>query len=147
MVPMKAVVLYKSLTGTTRKAAELIAGNLQQEGWGITAVSPWSHPEMAAIQEADVVIIGSWVDGLFAFGQKPFGIGAIRNLPAINGKLAATYCTFAVNPGRTLDKLGTAVGGLGAEVVGGLALQRFKLAAHSEEFAARLVANVPLPLR
>ena len=32
---------------------------------------------------------------------------------------------------------------LGAAVIGGLALHRGKLEAHSEEFAARLVANAP----
>ncbi len=143
MVAMKAVVLHKSLTGNTRRAAELIAANLQQEGWGITAVCPVARPEMAAIQDADIVILGTWVDGLFAVAQKPFGVGAIRNLPAINGKLAATFCTFAVNPGRTLDKLDTVVSGLGANVIGGLALHRNRLRAHSEEFASRLIDNVP----
>jgi hypothetical protein len=32
------------------------------------------------------------------------------------------------------------VAGLGADVIGGLALHRSKLAAHTEEFAARLVS-------
>ena len=90
-----------------------------------------------------MVIIGTWVHGLFVVGQAPWGIGAINHLPALRGKLAATYCTFALNPGTTLDKLDSAVSGLGAEVIGGLALHRSKLHAHAEEFAARLVANVP----
>ena len=64
-------------------------------------------------------------------------------MPARSGKVASAYCAFAVNPGKTLDKLDKAVGMVGADVVGGLALHRMKLAAHAEEFAARLVANVP----
>lgn len=140
---MKAAILYESLTGNTRTAAELIAGNLQQEGWGITGVSPVRRPEMASIQDADVVVIGTWVHGLFVVGQQPWGIGGIGHLPALRGKLVATYCTFALNPGSSLDRLERAVTGLGAEVIGGLALHRGKLAAHTEEFAARLVANVP----
>ena len=143
MVPMKAAILFESLTGNTRKAAELIATNLQQEGWGITGVCPVRRPEMAAIQDADMVIVGTWVHGLFVVGQQPWGLGAIGHLPAIKGKLAATYCTFALNPGTTLDRLDTAVSGLGATVIGGLALNRMKLYDHAEEFAARLVANVP----
>jgi len=143
MVPMKAAILFESLTGNTRKAAELIATNLQQEGWGITGVCPVRRPEMAAIQDADMVIVGTWVHGLFVVGQQPWGLGAIGHLPAIKGKLAATYCTFALNPGTTLDRLDTAVSGLGATVIGGLALNRSKLRDHTEEFAARLVANVP----
>ena len=140
---MKAAILFESLTGVTRKAGELIAANLQQEGWGITNVAPMKQLEMSAIQSADMVIIGTWVHGLFVVGQAPWGIGAINHLPALRGKLAATYCTFALNPGTTLDKLDSAVSGLGAEVIGGLALHRSKLHAHAEEFAARLVANVP----
>ncbi len=141
---MKAAVLFQSLTGNTRKAGELIAANLQQEGWGITTVSPMKELQLAAIQEADVVIVGTWVHGLFVVGQAPFGIGAINHLPAMRGKFAATFCTFALNPGTTLDKLDTAVSYLGADVIGGLALHRSKLDEHAEEFAARLVANIPV---
>lgn len=141
---MKAAILFQSLTGNTRKAGELIAANLQQEGWGITTVTPMKDLEMAAIQNADVVIVGTWVHGLFVVGQAPWGIGAINHLPALRGKLAATYCTFALNPGSTLDKLDTAVSRLGAEVIGGLALHRSKLDEHAETFADRLVANIPV---
>ena len=144
MVLMKAAILFQSLTGNTRRAGELIAANLQQEGWGITAVSPMKQLEMAAIQDADLVIVGTWVHGLFVVGQAPWGLGVIGHLPALRGKLAATYCTFALNPGTTLDKLDAAVSGLGAEVIGGLALHRSKLSEHAEEFAARLIANVPV---
>ena len=144
MVAMKAAILFLSLTGNTRKAGELIAANLQQEGWGITAVSSMKELELSAIQQADVVVVGTWVHGLFVVGQAPWGLGAISHMPALRGKLAATYCTFAINPGKTLDKLDRAVSGVGAEVIGGLALHRSKLAEHTEEFAARLVANVPV---
>ncbi|CAN5539113.1 hypothetical protein BH10ACT2_BH10ACT2_14930 [soil metagenome] len=140
---MKAAILFESLTGHTRTASELIATNLQQAGWGITGVSPVRKPEMASIQDADMVIIGTWVHGLFVVGQAPWGLGAIAALPALQGKLAATFCTFALNPAKTLDKLDGAVARLGADVIGGLALHRSKLAEHSEVFAARLVANVP----
>jgi hypothetical protein len=140
---MKAAILYTSLTGNTRRAGELIAANLQQEGWGITTVSPLNHLEMAGIQEADMVIVGTWVHGLFVVGQAPWNLGAIAHLPALRGKLAATFCTFALNPGKSLDKLDTAVSHLGAEVIGGLALHRSKLDEHTEEFAARLLANTP----
>lgn len=140
---MKAAILVESLTGHTWKAGELIASGLQQEGWQVTGLSPVKQPDFASIQDADIVLVGTWVDGLFVVGQKPFAAALISQLPAIRGKQAAVFCTFALNPGRTLDKLTGIVGGLGAEVVGGLALHRRKLEAHSEEFVTRLVANVP----
>lgn len=135
---MKAALLVESLTGHTWKAAEAIAGNLVQEGWSISGLQPLRQPDHRAIQDADVVLIGTWVHGAFIFGQAPWNIGAIRSLPAMAGKRAATFCTFAINPGRTLDVMDRTVSRLGADVVGGLALHRAKIEAHAEEFASRL---------
>ena len=137
---MKAVLLVESLTGNTWQAAELVADDLRQEGWMITGLSPVRRPDHAAIQAADVVLIGTWVHGLFVVGQTPWALAAISNLPAMRGKRAAVFCTFALNPGNSLDKLTGAVEATGAQVIGGLALHRSKLEAHSEELAARLVA-------
>jgi flavodoxin len=139
---MKAAILVESLTGNTWKAAELIGADLQQEGWTITGLSRVRRPDHASIQQADVVLVGTWVHGLFVVGQAPWGVGAITQLPAMRGKKAAVFLTFALEPGKSLAKLSDAVSTLGAEVIGGLALNRAKLAEHSEEFAARLVGAV-----
>jgi flavodoxin len=139
---MKAALLVESLTGNTWRAAELIAGQLQQEGWSITGLSKVRQPDHAAIQAADVVLVGTWVHGLFIVGQAPWAAAAISNLPTMRGKRVAAFCTFALNPGRSLEKLTAAVGATGADVIGGLAMSRSKLEAHTEEFAARLVGAV-----
>ena len=55
----------------------------------------------------------------------------------MRGKRAAVFCTFALNPGKSLDKLTGAVQATGAGVIGGLALHPSKLEAHTEEFVAR----------
>jgi hypothetical protein len=73
------------------------------------------------------------------FGQAPWAISNIANLPAMRGKRAAGFCTFALDPGQALDKLDRALGDTGAYVIGGLALHRRKLDEHSEIFAERLV--------
>ena len=139
---MKAAILVESLTGNTWKAGELIAVNLQQEGWSITGMSPVKSPDHRSIQEADTVIVGTWVHGLFVVGQAPWAVDRLRALPAMTGKKAVAYCTFALNPGKSLDVMTNALLSRGAEVVGGLALHRGKLAEHSEEFAIRLVDNI-----
>jgi hypothetical protein len=90
------------------------------------------------LQASDVVLIGTWVHGAFVFAQAPWGDAAIRNLPSLAGKKVANFCTFALNPGRTLDIMASSAGILGADVIGGLALHRSKLAQHTEELAARL---------
>jgi flavodoxin len=139
---MKAAILIESLTGNTWKAGELIAANLQQEGWQISGFAPMGSPDHAAIQAADVVVVGTWVHGLFVVAQAPWGVDRIRALPKMSGKKVAAFCTYALNPGKSLDVVTRELGSTGAEVVGGLTLQRGRLAAHSEEFAARLADAV-----
>ena len=102
---MKAALLVESLTGNTWKAAELIADDLGQEGWTITGLDKLRNAGLAAIQEADIVLVGTWVHGFFVVGQAPFGVSTISNLPTMRGKRAAVFCTFALNPGNSLDKL------------------------------------------
>lgn len=136
---MKAAILIESLTGNTWKAGEMIAANLQQEGWSITGLSSVKEPHHGSIQDADTVIVGTWVHGLFVVGQAPWGIDRLRALPAMSGKKAVAFCTYALNPGSSLDVMTKELQWRGAEVVGGLALHRGKLAEHAEEFAFRLV--------
>ena len=135
---MKAALIVESLTGRTWRAAELVADGLQQEGWSITGLSKVSAPDHASIQSADLVLVGTWVHGLFVVGQAPWGAARISNLPAMRGKQAAAFCTFALDPGKSLDKLSAAVGATGADVIGAMALRRDRLEAHSEELVSRL---------
>ena len=144
---MKAALLIESMTGHTWNAGERIANDLTQEGWEIVGYDSIRRPDHRAIQSADIVIIGTWVDGLFLVGQKPFGAAAIGKLPAMAGKQAAVFCTFAVNPRKTLDKMTGIVSALGADVIGGLALHRAKIDEHAETFATRLVGAVDLGAR
>lgn len=139
---MKAAILVESLTGNTWKAGEYIAANLQQEGWSITGLSPVKSPDHASIQDADTVIVGTWVHGLFVVGQAPWAVDRLRTLPTMAGKNAVAFCTFALNPGKSLDVMTRALESRGAHVVGGLALHRGRLEAHSEEFAARLTDSL-----
>lgn len=140
---MKAAILVESLTGNTWKAGEKIAALLQQEQWQITGMNRVREPDHAALQDADFVLVGTWTHGLFVVGQAPWGLGAIGKIPMIRGKKAAVFCTFALNPAKTLDKLTAAVIGRGADVLGGIALNRAKLDQHSEVFVERLLANLP----
>jgi flavodoxin len=131
---MKAALLVESLTGNTWKAAELIGDKLQQEGWGITGMSKVGQP--------DIVLVGTWTHGLFVVGQAPFALGNIANLPTMRGKQAACFLTFALNAGRSIDKLSTAVGQTGADVIGGLEIKRNYLDQHTDLFVERLLGVV-----
>ncbi|MEM8619721.1 MAG: hypothetical protein AAGF73_08365 [Actinomycetota bacterium] len=136
---MKAAFLVESLTGNTWTAAEHVADLLAQQRWSITGLSKVKQPDYQSIQDADLVLVGTWVHGAFIFGQAPWALSNIANLPAMRGKRAAGFCTFALDPGKSLDKLDQALGDTGAYVIGGLAMSRSKLEEHTEVFAERLV--------
>ena len=140
---MKAALLVESLTGNTWRAAELVGAKLQEEGWSITGLSRVREPDHGSIQRADLVLVGTWVHGLFVVGQGPFALPAIRNLPAMRGKRAAAFCTFALNPAKTLDKMTAALGSLGADVIGGFAMNRRQLDKNTDTFVARLLDVAP----
>jgi hypothetical protein len=135
------VAIYESLTGNTRKASDLIVAELRGAGHEAAAF-PTTAVDLHVLQQADLVVVGGWTDGLFFVGQRPGRAGRIRNLPALTGKRAACFVTYALDAGRTLEKLVALVEGLGATVEGGMTIRRDRLQEGAREFAARLDANV-----
>ena len=140
---MKAIVLYESLTGTTARTARLIGAYLQQAGVMVTAVSNVTDINLQALADADTVIVGTWVDGLLFVGQRPGRQGRLWALPALSGKRALVFVTYAIDAGRTLDKLVRIVESRGAEVLGGLQIRRDDLDGGARDFVDRLLAAVP----
>lgn len=136
---MKAALLVESLTGNTWKAADLIADKLQQERWSISGMSSVGQPDLRAIQEADLVLVGTWTHGLFVVGQAPFGAPKIANLPPMRGKKAACFLTFALDAGKSIDKFTDALHKTGADVAGGLEIKRSHLDEHTDLFVERLL--------
>ncbi len=138
---MKAVIIYNSLTGTTEKAAHRIASEMRALRIEATPVAIGDVHE-DDLTDADLVIVGTWTDGIIVVGQKPAGARKIRALPLLAGKRAVVYCTYAVDPGQTLEKLVDLVSGLGAEVIGGFALARHQLNQDVAEFVDRLAPEL-----
>jgi flavodoxin len=136
---MKAALLVESLTGTTWKAADLIADKLQQERWTITGMSKVGRPDLSSIQRADLVLVGTWTHGLFVVGQAPAAASTIANLPTMRGKKAACFLTFALDAGTSIDKLAGALRQTGADVAGGLEVKRNHLDEHTDLFVERLL--------
>ena len=136
---MNAVVIHESLTGTTRRAGEAIAAALTAEGIPTTACST-AAVDMQALSAADLVIVGSWTDGFVFAGQRPGRASRLRRLPVMAGKQCVVYCTYAIDPGRTLDKLTAIMGDRGADVLGGMAIRRDRVDADVAEFVDRTLS-------
>jgi len=143
---MNVAVVYESKTGTTRRLALAIGDALFQRDIRCTTY-PSAGVTPEAIADADVLMVGTWTDGLFAIGQRPGGRRRLdRVLTALAGpdgtaladKRCLVFCTYAVTPGHTLEKLAAMVGDAGGTVAGGLAVRRDRL----EDGAGALVAAV-----
>ena len=139
---MKALVIWESLTGTTRKAAELIAAGLRAAGVE-ASVSPVTAIDLAALSAADVVVVGSWTDGIVFVGQKPGRQSRLWSMPFLTGKRAFVYCTYAVDAGHAVDKLADIVRDRGAEVLGGRKVHRFHLERDCTAVVEQVLAGVP----
>ena len=135
---MDAVVIFESLTGNTAKAGQAIAAALSAEGLP-TQAFPITRIDYQALSDADLVIVGSWVDGLIVVGQKPGRLGRIKTMPALAGKRAVVYLTYAIDPGKALQKMSDAVAARGADVLGGQLIRRDKLDQGVADFVDRVL--------
>ena len=138
---MEALVIWESVTGTTRKAAYRIADGLR--AGGIQAwVSPITRIDYAALSAAELVVVGSWTDGLVFVGQKPGRQSRLSKLPFMTGKRAFVYCTYAVDAGHAVDKLEDIVRGRGADVIGGQKVHRFHLERDCDALTAQVLQTI-----
>ncbi len=140
---MNVVVVYESLTGNTRRAAELIGGAAHASGAQVSVHALTAQPvatlDLEAVAAADVIFVGTWVDGFVVFGMRPGRATRLRNLPVLDGKRVAVFCTYAVNPGRTLRKIASILEAKGAAVVASRAIKRTGI---DERAAAAFVDEV-----
>lgn len=138
---MQVVVTYESRTGNTRRAAQLVAGGLESAGASVT-LGPVSRPDYKALAKADLVVVGTWADGLFLFGQRPGSAGKIaRSLPDLWDKRVYSYVTYAFDPGRAHHKLAEMLEAKGAMSLGAAAFHRKRLVDEVTEFVDEVIEN------
>jgi flavodoxin len=129
---MNVLVLYQSRGGHTRDAAEGIA----------EATRSLNHETVikSVIEHADVLFVGTWVQGFILFGVKPAGADLwVPALPSLEGKVAAVFCTYAFSPRGSLQALGAMLRARGATILGERAFHRFRPRHGTEQFAQRIV--------
>ena len=140
---MEVVIIYESMTGTTRATARAVGDALWERQIRCTAM-PIDDVDTDLVAEADLVVVASWTDGLLVIGQRPGKAGKLKKLlPDLSGKRCAVFCSYAINSGKTLDKLSEIVTDHGGEVLGGLAIRRDRIAEGAEDFVERTLAAIP----
>ncbi|HEX5367585.1 MAG TPA: flavodoxin family protein [Acidimicrobiales bacterium] len=124
---MRAVVIYESMTGNTARAARLIAEEVAARGVEV-AVYDVTDIGLKDLAEADLVFVGTWVDGFILFGHRPGRAARIKAMPVIDGKPVAAFMTYAVHAGKALDRFVRVLEERGATVVASALLRRDRLA-------------------
>jgi flavodoxin len=116
---MKIAIVYDSSTGTTAQAAEAMGKTLEEHGHQCE-VQKVSQADPAAVSEADLICVGSWVKGWFIIRQHPTArsMWFIDRLGNLEDKKAVVFCTYKLAIGSTLTKMAEALEGKGAKVVG-----------------------------
>ena len=139
---MKVLVAYESRGGRTRRAAEAAAAAIRVRGSDVT-LKALSETTAEDTEHADAVAIGSWVEGFIVVkvGPAKAALKAIERLPAMGGKPAAVFCTYAANPRATLATLRRSLEAKGAKVVAENASHRSHPDRGAAELAERLCAS------
>ena len=116
---MNVAIVYDSETGTTKAAAEAMAGLVRAAGHDC-AVGSVQDTDPAAVSAADAICVGSWCKGLFFVRQHATEatMDFIDGLGNLNGKPAAVFCTYKTAAGRMLPKMAAKLRDRGADVTG-----------------------------
>jgi flavodoxin len=131
---MNVLVLYQSRNGHTREAADGIADAARRLNHNAT-IQAVSQVRAADIEAADVVFVGTWVQGYILFGVKPAGATLwVPALPSLNGKPVGLFCTYLFNPRGSLKTLGAMLEARGATVRGQHAFHRARPHQGAEAF-------------
>ena len=115
---MKVVVLYESMTGNTRRAAELIGGAVAATGRDrvrcirsrARTFTNCRSPTSCSSARGSTVWCCS--------GSGPAAPRRLWKLPVLDHKPVAVFCTYAINAGKALDKTVRILEAKGARVVG-----------------------------
>ena len=141
MSAVKVVIVYESRTGNTERAARVIGTEIRNAGHEVS-VFPTKGISLEALAESDLVVIGTWTDGLIIAGHRPGGAGNIaRHLPEIWNKPVYTFVTYAVRPGNVLRGFRRLLESKGAKVLGGLELGRRHLDSDAIDFAEQVLRD------
>jgi NADPH-dependent glutamate synthase beta subunit-like oxidoreductase len=116
--PGRVLVCYESRGGRTARAAEAVATGLARGGGSVRTL-PIERVGPLELASADVLVVGTWVEGLVVAKVGPAKAMAawLADAPRLGGKTVAIFCTFAVAPRETLPAMRRALCDKGAVVV------------------------------
>jgi menaquinone-dependent protoporphyrinogen IX oxidase len=139
---MKVLILYQSQKGHTQAAAEAMAQTARSQGHE-TTITAMSQVRASDVEQADLLFIGTWVQGFILFGIKPARATLwVPALPSLQGKPVAIFCTYLFHPHRSLKTLGTMLHARGASIVGQQAFRRNRAVQGADQFVRQVIQSL-----
>lgn len=149
-VAPRVLVCHESVGGTTAATATAIAGQLAAVGARVRTL-PIAEVGARELAAADVVVVGTWVEGLVVARVHP--AKAMRKwleaMPRLGSRPVGIFCTYGVDPKSTLSEMRSAIEAKGGVIAGERAFgpkDREGDAGHlgTGEFARALVSQLGL---
>ena len=138
---MNIVVIHQSRSGNTKKAAELIGGAIASLGNRVSVRST-ENLDFKELANADLIFVGTWVDGLILFGHRPGDIGKLDLIPPLWGKNVVAFMTHAVNPGKATSKFSSYLESKGAKVISSRSINKRELDSEIRPFVKEAMAEL-----
>ncbi len=109
---MKAVVVYRSHSGVTRRYGEEIAAHLRDRGLAVTVASV-GEADFATLSEADYLLLGCWTSGFFVVLQHPDEpwLAFVRDMPPTTRPKVALFTTYKLATGSQFARMRAALVG------------------------------------
>ena len=108
----KAVVVYRSHSGVTRRYGEAIAAHLRERGV-TTTVASVGEADLASLADADYLLLGCWTSGLFVVLQHPDEpwLAFVRDMPPTMRPKVALFTTYQLATGSQFPRMRAALAG------------------------------------
>jgi hypothetical protein len=112
------LVLYESRRGFTMGVAGAIRDDLRARGEQATCAA-FGTVDPGTYAAADALVVGTWIQGLLLFrvGPAEGALAGVAELPELEGRPAAVFCTYDVTPFDSLTRLANRLKSRGARVV------------------------------
>ena len=108
----KALVVYRSHSGVTRRYGEEMAAFLSGKNIATQVVSV-GECSMAGLAGVDYLLLGCWTSGLFVIRQHPDDpwLAFVREMPATPRPKVALFTTYQLRTGSQFPKMRAALAG------------------------------------
>lgn len=108
----KAIVVYRSHSGVTRRYGEEIGAWLAKRDMDVSVVSV-GECDFASLADTDYLFLGCWTSGLFVVLQHPDEpwLAFVRDMPETKRPRVALFTTYKLATGSQLPKMRAALEG------------------------------------